>query len=219
MVLCCDSHDTPGNGGDTWGISLWPDHEAIHMLPLREETNVETRDHFSRVCVCVCVCVFPSHFILMSKIILLHLLSSQSHVNYVWHETALSSNGILVTSPTPSKLYSPCPLLGFQSARILQVKNIWRKITGGMKLTLLLLVSPTWVLLQSHMLSLFVLCRATMPQGTLGTGCTSSPSSSSAPFLCWTLCWVCCLGKSATSLSIILFLMDKLLSWFQWVYR
>lgn len=35
-----------------------------------------------------------------------------------------------------------------------------------------------------------------MPQGTLGTGCTSSPSSSSAPFLCWTSCWVCCLGKS-----------------------
>jgi len=41
-----------------------------------------------------------------------------------------------------------------------------------------------------------VLCcyRAMMLQGVHGTGCTSSPSSSSAPSSCSILYWVCCQG-------------------------
>lgn len=49
-----------------------------------------------------------------------------------------------------------------------------------------------------------VLCRyrAMMLQGVHGTGCTSSPSSSSAPSSCSILCWVCCQGKKHISGSV-----------------
>lgn len=38
-------------------------------------------------------------------------------------------------------------------------------------------------------------CRPMMPQGTPGTGSTSSPSSSSAPFSCSTWFWEFCQGE------------------------
>lgn len=51
-----------------------------------------------------------------------------------------------------------------------------------------------------------VLCRyrATMLQGVHGTGCTSSPSSSSAPSSCSILCWVCCQGKKSQAVWALL---------------
>ncbi len=62
-----------------------------------------------------------------------------------------------------------------------------------------------------------VLCRyrAMMLQGVHGTGCTSSPSSSSAPSSCSILCWVCCQGKKSQTVWALLKFCSALLKCFR----